>query len=220
MELWSITPPFSHDSYMTPLVWKRDGRLEVVITSWETLTGFSIRDGSLRWTHSYPMQQIVPSPAVSGDCLFVTGGNKMPCPIMAVRAPSEESESVAAAHTVWLNRIAGGNIVSPVCWDGLLFSISHVGVLTCTDAETGRIHWTKRLGNRFLASLAAGDGKLYALDQEGTLNVIAANTTGSVLATHSLFENCSATPAIAAGAVFVRTADHLYCLGSKGGGSG
>ena len=29
-EAWSITPPFSHDSYMTPLVWNRDGQLEVV----------------------------------------------------------------------------------------------------------------------------------------------------------------------------------------------
>jgi outer membrane protein assembly factor BamB len=88
------------------------------------------------------------------------------------------------------------------------------GIMTCRDAEPGRIHWTQRLGSRCLASLVAGDGKLYALDQEGTLHIFAANATGSVLATHSLLENCSATPAIAASVLFVRTSGHVYCIGS------
>src|ERR1700730_13678234 len=162
------------------------------------------------------MQQKVPSPAVNGDCLIVTGGNMMPCPMMAVRPPTPGpgNEGGATAQTIWFNGKTGGNIVSPVCWDGLLFSISHVGILTCRDAEFGRIHWTQRLGSRCLASLVAGDGKLYALDQEGTLHVLAADATGSELATHALRENCSATPAIAAGVLFVRTSGHFYCIGS------
>ena len=210
-EHWSISPPFSHDSYMTPVVWTRDDRLEVIIATWKTLAGFAVSDGSLLWSHSYPMQQIVPSPAVNGDCLIVTGGNVVPCPIMAVRAPSK---GVATAQTIWSNRITGSSIVSPVCRDGLLFSTSHLGILTCRDAESGRIHWTQRLGSRCLASLVAGDGKVYALDQEGTLHVLAADTTGSILATHSLHENCSATPALAENMVFVRAAGHLYCISS------
>ncbi len=195
---------------MTPLVWTRGDQLEVVIATWKTLAGFAVSDGSLRWTHSYPMQQIVPSPAVNGACLFVTGGNRLPCPIMAVRAPTP----TAAAETMWFNGVTGSTIVSPVCWDGLLFSTSHIGVLTCRDAESGTIHWTNRLGTECLASLVAGDGKIYALDREGTLHVVAADTTGSVLATLALFEDCSATPAIAASALFVRTSGHLYCIGS------
>jgi outer membrane protein assembly factor BamB len=132
---------------------------------------------------------------------------------MAVRAPSA-SKGTAMAKTIWFNGKTGGNIVSPVCWDGLLFSVSHLGVLTCRDAESGQIHWTERLGGRCLASLVAGDGKLYALDQEGTLHVLAANSTGSMLATLSLLENCSATPAITAGVLFVRSSGHLFCIGS------
>ena len=58
------------------------------------------------------------------------------------------------------------------------------------------------------------DGKVYALDQEGTLYVHAADPIGSVLATYSLRESCSATPAIAANVLFVRTSGHLYCIGS------
>ena len=32
-----VSPEFAHDSYMTPLVWTRDGELEVVIATWKTL---------------------------------------------------------------------------------------------------------------------------------------------------------------------------------------
>src|SRR6267143_1372376 len=77
---------------------------------------------------------------------------------LAVRAPSFKG---GAAQTIWSNRITGGNIVSPVCWDSRLFSVSHMGVLTCRDAESGQIHWTMRLASRCLASLVAGDGKVY-----------------------------------------------------------
>jgi len=208
--LWSITPEFSHDSYMTPLVWTRDDRLEVVIATWKTLAGFDAQGGALRWTHPYPMQQVVSSPAVHGDCLFVMGGNHLPGPILAVRAPTGK----APAETIWFNGKTGGNIVSPVCWDGLLFSVSHLGILTCRDAQTGNIHWTERLDNRCLASLVAGDGKVYALDQEGTLHVYAADATANLLVTHSFRENASATPAIAANMLFVRTSGHLHCVGN------
>jgi outer membrane protein assembly factor BamB len=209
-EVWTIAPPFSHDSYMTPLIWTRGGQRELVVATWKTLAGFAVSDGSLNWTHPYPMQQIVPSPAVNGDCLIVTGGNVLPGPIMAVRA----STPTAPAQTIWFNGKTGGNIVSPVCWDGLVFSVAHIGVLTCRDAQSGQIHWKQRLGSRCLASLVAGDGKVYALDQEGKLHVFAADATGSVLATHSFDELCSATPAIATSLLFVRTSGHLYCIGS------
>jgi outer membrane protein assembly factor BamB len=210
-EAWNVTPPFSHDSYMTPLVWTRDHQTEVVIATWKTVAGFALSDGSLRWTHAYPMQQIVPSPAVNGDCLFITGGHVVPCPLVAVRTPSS---GATEAQTTWWNRIAGGTIVSPVCWDGHLFSVSHLGVLTCRDAESGQVHWTTRLGSRCLASLVAGDGKVYALDQDGILQVFAAGSTGTLLATPSLDEPCTATPALVPGMLIVRTSGHVCCLGN------
>jgi outer membrane protein assembly factor BamB len=165
------------------------------------------------------MQQIVPSPAVNGDSLIVTGGNLLAGPIMAVRVPPSPpglggGKRGGKCQTIWFNGKTGSNIVSPVCWDGLLFSVSHIGILTCRDAESGQIHWTKRLGSRCLASLVAGDGKVYALDQEGTLHVLAADATGSMLATHSLRENCSATPALAESLIFVRASGHLYGIGT------
>jgi outer membrane protein assembly factor BamB len=208
-ERWRVTPEFSHDSYMTPLIWTHDGEREVVIATWKTLASFRLGDGSLRWTHPYPMQQMVPSLAVHGDCLFVTGGNDILGPVHAVRPPSDGKPG----KTVWVNKKGGAGMVSPVCWNGLLFSISSNGVLSCRNADTGKLHWSTRLRERFLGSLAAGDGKLFAVDRDGTLYVVAADTTGEVLAELRLNEPCAATVALANGHVFVRTADHLWCIG-------
>jgi outer membrane protein assembly factor BamB len=137
---WSVSPAYSHDSYMTPLVWERDGELEVVIATWKTLAGFALKDGSQRWTHGYPMQQIVPSLAVNDDCLFVTGGNFQPYPVHAIRP--------ATFDTVWTVSKGGGNIVSPVCWEGQLYTVNHAGFLFCRDADSGRFRWQTRLGGR------------------------------------------------------------------------
>jgi outer membrane protein assembly factor BamB len=208
-EVWSVSPPFSHDSYMTPLVWTRDDRLELIVATWKTLAGFDVRDGSLLWKHPYPMLQIVPSPAVHGDCLIVTGGNTIR-PTLSVRAPT----AMEPAKTVWHNAKVGGDIVSPVCWNGLVFSVSHARMLNCLDADSGIIRWTKRLEGRCLASLVAGDDKLYVLDQEGNLQVFAADAIGSLLATHSFFENCAATPALVENGLFVRTSGNLFRIGS------
>jgi outer membrane protein assembly factor BamB len=208
-ERWRATPELSHDSYMTPLIWTHDGEREVVIATWKTLAGYRLGDGSLRWTHPYPMQQIVPSLAVHGDCLYVTGGNDIPGPMHAIRPPTDGKPG----KTVWSSKKAGAGMSSPVCWGGLLFSISSNGVLSCRNADTGKPHWSTRLRERFLGSLAAGDGKLFAVDRDGTLYVVAADLTGAVLAELRLDEACAATVALANGHVFVRTADHLWCIG-------
>jgi len=208
VERWNVMPAFSHDSYMTPLVWTRDGETEIVIATWKTLAGIAAKNGALRWKHAYPMQQIVPSLAVHGDCLFVTGGNDLPSPIFAIRAPTGHKPS----ETVWASRKGGGTMVSPVCWDGLLFAVSHLGVLSCRSADTGDVHWSKRLGARYLGSIVAGDGKLFAVDHEGTLFVVSADRQGAVLAEFPLFEPCAATPALADRCIFVRTSRHVICV--------
>jgi outer membrane protein assembly factor BamB len=210
-ERWRIAPEFSHDSYMTPLVWPCAGRRQIVVATWKTLAGFALADGSACWSHPYPMQQIVPSLAANDGSLIVSGGNVMPYEVVAIRPPSPGQPAEAR----WSSQRGVSSIVSPICWDGLLFTMSDAGVLFCRDASTGEIHWSKRLRGRFLASLVAGDGKVYAVNEEGTLFVVAATTSGGLLAQLSLGESCTATPALAEGCLFIRTAEHLHSIAGE-----
>jgi outer membrane protein assembly factor BamB len=208
-ERWRVSPEFSHDSYMTPLVWSREGQLEVVVATWKTVAGFDLRDGKLRWKHEHPMQQIVPSVAVHRDTLFITGGNLVPSPIYAIRAPTKDNVS----RTLWFRDKGGSSMASPVCWNGRVHSISHVGVMTSRTGDKGELVWSRRVGRRYLGSPIVADDKLYMLDQEGTLFILAASD-GQVLHERALDETCAATPAIADGCVYIRTTNHLWCFGA------
>ncbi|HMP60757.1 MAG TPA: PQQ-binding-like beta-propeller repeat protein, partial [Gemmatales bacterium] len=97
--------------------------------------------------------------------------------------------------------------------DGLLY-IAGTGVVTCYNAATGEEVWKERLpGARgFTSSPWAAGGKLYFLDEDGQTFILAAGPKFQVLGKNSLGEMCWSSPAIADGAIYLRTVDHVFCI--------
>jgi hypothetical protein len=65
-------------------------------------------------------------------------------------------------------------------------------------------------GTTFSASPWAADGKVYLLSEEGDTFVIEAGDEYNELAVNSLDELAFASPAVADGALFIRTTTKLY----------
>ena len=83
-------------------------------------------------------------------------------------------------------------------------------------AGSGKVVWQQRVKGSFSASPIAGDGKIYLVNEEGTTTVFRAGDAPKVLAENRLGEEILATPAIAGGALFLRSDKHLFCVaGSK-----
>ena len=61
----------------------------------------------------------------------------------------------------------------------------------------------------------AGDGKIYLVNEDGIATVILAGDKPNVLSTNPLGEKISATPALVNGAIFLRSDQHLFCIGEK-----
>jgi outer membrane protein assembly factor BamB len=151
------------------------------------------------------------APRVSGQALG---------PIWAVKAgasgdislkPNETSNE----HIAWFRPNAGPHFASAVICDERLFVVTpHGGELRCFDAMTGADLFQQRLprAGDFKASPWTCDGKVFALDENGTTFVVAASGEFQLLATNHLDELCWATPAIADGAIFVRGVEHLFCV--------
>jgi hypothetical protein len=57
---------------------------------------------------------------------------------------------------------------------------------------------------------------LYLLNERGQLSVVSAAADWKVLSTSDFEEDVYATPAIADGRIYVRTAGHLYCFARTG----
>ncbi len=88
------------------------------------------------------------------------------------------------------------------------------GFFTSHDARTGReVYGRQRIASDasgFTASPWAYNGRIFALSEDGDTYVIAAGPDFELLGRNSLNEMTLATPAIAHGSLFIRTASKLY----------
>ena len=106
-------------------------------------------------------------------------------------------------------------MATPVLYRGHLYVLSNAGMLTAYRADTGAEVYKERIGGTsYTASPVAADGRLYLVSEQGEVRVVkAAGADTELLAVNKLDDICLATPAISAGALFVRTQHFLYALG-------
>ena len=85
------------------------------------------------------------------------------------------------------------------------------------DARTGEVKYE---GGRvpvpatFTASPIAFDGKILMTSEDGDTFMVKAGPQHQIIGTNSIGEAVYASPAIADGRIYLRTAGHLYCFGS------
>jgi outer membrane protein assembly factor BamB len=90
--------------------------------------------------------------------------------------------------------------------------------VSCYDAKTGKQVYKERVpqARGFTSSPWAYEGKVFCLDDAGTTHVLQAGPQFKVLGENALDEMCWSSPAVAGGALLVRTVDHLYCIRNAG----
>ncbi len=119
------------------------------------------------------------------------------------------------SHVAWRNTRYVPFCASPLYLDGLVYTVKDGGFLSSLDARDGELVRRDRLpgGGNYYSSPVAGDGKIYLLNERGRLTVVQAGRDWRVLGASDFEEDTYATPAIAGGRIYLRTAGHLYCFG-------
>jgi outer membrane protein assembly factor BamB len=123
---------------------------------------------------------------------------------------------VTGSHVAWKNTRQVPFCASPLYYGGLVWTVKDGGLLACLDPQSGKPVKFERLpaGGSYYSSPVAGDGKLYLLNEHGSLAVIRAGRDWKVLSRSNFGEAVYATPAIADGRIYLRTSGHLYCFGT------
>ena len=121
---------------------------------------------------------------------------------------------VTASHVAWRESRSVAEVPSPLVCGGRVYMVKDGGILSCLDAQSGRLLYRTRLGptGAYFSSPVAGDGKIFAASYSGSLVVFAAGDAFQRLAVNDLQESILATPAIADGQLYVRTAQRLYAF--------
>lgn len=209
-KLWRISPDDIHGCYPTPLIYRTGDVVQLIIPSYQMLCSYDLSSGQSLWSVGLTTEQLVASPARSGSLLCVAGSTWGENATIVLRLSS--SDPAAPPEVMWRSNLPVGNC-SPVIYNGMLFTLTDNARVTCYDVLTGDVYWEKRLkGSRYLSSLLAGAGRIYASNIKGLTTVLAADAQLKIVSENQLPGRLYASPAVADGCILLRVGEYLYCI--------
>ncbi len=209
--LWKTPRKIDTASFSVPCIYQRDGGSSEVICC-STAEGIFSLDpvtGSENWSLPVFTMRTVSSPVMAGGLIFgTTGSGQGGSYVVAVR-PGNNPE------VAYEFKAQAPYVPTPVCRGDLMFLWSDKGFATCIDVATGKSYWQHRIGGNFSGSPVRVADKIYCVDDDGVVVVLAAEKEFKELSRTPLGEASRATPAIADERMYLRTYSHLISIGGK-----
>jgi outer membrane protein assembly factor BamB len=217
--VWTAEAAGAELCYATPLVLEvAPGRTDLVVPVAGEVWGLNADTGKLRWYARVDTAgNVCPSPVAAGGVMYIAGGFNRRS-VTAVRAGGEGD--VTETHLLWTSAQAP-YVPSPVISQGRLMWVSEQGYACCTDAQTGKPVYRERLdapSNKMpvYASVVLADGRLYATSRTNGTFILGSGPQFEQIAVNKIEDDasdCSASPAISQGRIYLRSQRFLYCLG-------
>lgn len=202
-------------SWATPILVRTGARDELVTMGNQIIVAYDPATGKELWHSKGLESNAVPSPVAAHGLVYAPTG--YPTKRLYAIRPGGEGD-VSATHVAWTYDRGTAYVASPIVYGNYLYLVSDKGILTCLDAATGEVKYDDGrvpAPASFIASLLAVDGKILEFSEDGDTFVVQAGPKHEVLRTNSLKEPIYASPAIAAGRLFVRGEKHLYAIGKS-----
>lgn len=223
-EIWR-TEREKGTNWATPYVWETAQRTEIVIPGWKKVVSYDL-NGKPLWELVGMSSIAIPTPFSKFGLLYVTSGyvGDQHRPVYAIKPGATGDISLKSGeqsnqYIAWYLPQGGPYNVSPIVYGESYYTLLDRGFFTSHDARTGKeIYGKQRIdpaSGAFTASPWAANGKIFCLSEDGDTFVIAAGAEYKLLRKNSLDEMCMASPAIARGSLFIRTASNLYRIAKK-----
>ena len=220
--IWKVDRPTeaimeSPDSYTTPALLRYGKTMELVVTGGDCVTGHNLATGKELWRanglnpDNSPNFRIVASPVVFNEIIYAPTRVR---PLLALKSGGRGN--VTTSHLLW-STMNGPDVPTPVTDGQYFYVVNDRGIMWCLDAKTGtEVYAQQRLKpGTYSGSPVLADGKIYVTNEDGLTSVVRAGSKFEVLAENALNDYCLSSPAISDGQIFIRTSQHLYCVGKK-----
>jgi outer membrane protein assembly factor BamB len=205
---WRIDRP-RDASWASPIV-MRGSKPEddmVLLQSPSRLTAHDPATGKQLWAYQVPCDGI--SSAVTAD-----GVVYVPSKGVTALVPSAAGEPNVAWNVATLQPGAA----SPLVDGGRLLFINRAGVLNCADTKSGQALWKVRLSGEFWGTPALVGNRIYCISQNGGGQVVEISDdgrSGQLVGKGQLEGTIQCSPAVSAGALYVRSDRHLWKIAGK-----
>jgi outer membrane protein assembly factor BamB len=206
-------------AYATPALHTLDGRAMLVCPSAECTIGYDPKTGEELWRLTHGGMNGSSRALFANGLLYVNSGHTKK--LLALK-PEGLKGAVPKDAIAW-------DYAKDVCTrsvmlihNDLVFMVADNGIASCVESKTGKLQWSERLDGEFSASPVLAGGNVYFCGQVGKTTVVKADRKFALVSENRLADGSKASPpgfmaspAVAEGALFLRTATHLYCVGEK-----
>lgn len=205
VQRWKLDRP-KMSNWTSPSVVQVGGKELVLLQSGAGLSAVEPQTGNRVWTYDQGCSTI-PSTGVAGNILLV--------PSFGLTALKFDGTS-QTPEKLWNESKLSPGTSSPLAFDNDVYTINRAGVITSAAIETGKTQWQLRLKGQYSATPITAGGLIYTINEEGYFAVVKpGETKGEIVGEGQFGETILCTPAIADGALYVRSDGHLWKVAAK-----
>jgi outer membrane protein assembly factor BamB len=221
--LWKVDRPSdaqgeSPDNYATPQIASVRGKAQLVISGADYVTGHDPDTGRELWRiggfnpTNNRANRTIASSLVIGENVFAMSTRGRPF----IGFHAGGSGDITGKSELWTNNL-GADVPTPTTDGRYIYVLGDSGIMNCIEAETGKVAYQgRRIENgTYSASPLLADGKIYCINEDGTATVVKAGPVFEILGVSRLDSLTLASPVAVDNQIFIRTADHLYCIQQK-----
>lgn len=181
-------------SWSTPLITEYGGKELVVVSSAGTVIIYDAADGSELWKMTGLAGNNIPSATADGEFIVLGGSESRFTPDASAVAKANGcikmgmKDSAITFEFLWQPRKVKTSTSSPLVYEGHVYSVNKVGLLTCLDLKSGKEVATQRLeGDGTWASAIANQKHIYFFGKNGITTVIKAGPKLEIVAQNVLW---------------------------------
>jgi outer membrane protein assembly factor BamB len=220
-ELWK-TQRDEYPGWCTPTIYTYGGKTFVALNGYKLRAGYDFETGKEIWRMSGGGDIQIPTPILGNDMIYFNSAHGASSPIIAVSTNAAgditlQNSQTSNNYVRWSIPRGGSYMHTMLLYRNLLYNVGWNGAVLCMDPLTGKEIYNAKLGKTksFIASPVASDGKIYIIDEEGTVYIIKDGSTFIQLAEIPLNDISLTAPAITEGMIYFRTQKYLIAAGKK-----
>lgn len=220
-ELWK-TKRDEYPGWCTPNIYKNGEKTLIAVNGYKHRGGYDFETGKEVWRMSGGGDVPIPTPVIGKDLIYFNSAHGPSSPILAIRTDATGDITLKQGEksnefVQWSIPRGGSYIHTLLLYRNHLYNVNWNGTVVCLDPETGKEIYNAKLGKSksFVAAPVASDGKLYIVDEQGTVYIIQDGDTFKELAEIPLNDICLTAPSITDGIIYFRTQKYLIAVGKK-----
>jgi outer membrane protein assembly factor BamB len=208
--------------WCTPNIYTHNGKTFVVVNGYKHRGAYDFKTGEEVWKMSGGGDIQIPTPVIGDGLIYFNSAHGKYSPIIAVKTSATGDITLKEGETsnqgvLWSLPRGGSYIHTLLLYRNRLYNMNWNGTINCLDPFTGKEIYNAKLGkaNSFIASPVASDGRIYIVDEEGTVYIIQDGDAFNLIEEIPMNDICMTAPAITDNIIFFRTQHYLYAVGKK-----